>query len=177
MIVKAEAGEWPKSSSDRASRPGRGSSVGRIIGLLFALVANVAAVVLVFALARAIYLPVLGCRGIDGRAGAILGWPERSRGHASSLDRGRHNDRRHVRADSPHGATRRAAAALSLITVVARSRTSRSDGIIGGCYAPIRTREHGVWLPRDAGDYSGTYMVIAGPAAWNQPCLGRVCSV
>jgi hypothetical protein len=29
----------------------------------------------------------------------------------------------------------------------------------------------------DAGDYSGTYMVIAGPAAWNQPCLGRVSSV
>jgi hypothetical protein len=77
-IVKAEAGEWPKSSSDRASRPGRGSSVGRIIGLLFALVANVAAVVLVFALARAIYYPFWA-------AGASTAELERSWGGPSAV--------------------------------------------------------------------------------------------
>src|SRR5262245_40290461 len=56
-IVQPEAGGWPKSSSDPASRPGRVSRVGRIIGLPFALVANAAAVLLVFVLARAIFYP------------------------------------------------------------------------------------------------------------------------
>ena len=56
-IVRPEARGWPRSSSDPSSPSGRVWGGSWIIGLLFALVANAAAVVLVFALARAIYYP------------------------------------------------------------------------------------------------------------------------
>jgi hypothetical protein len=49
----------------------------------------------------------------------------------------------------------RSGAACSETERTARSKMSRSDGLIGGCYAPSRTRWHGLGLPRDADHHSG----------------------
>jgi hypothetical protein len=56
-IVRPEARGWPAPASKPMSPRGHVSTAGRITGLLFASVATAAALVLVFALARAIYYP------------------------------------------------------------------------------------------------------------------------